>query len=72
MRLFPDGLAHEVLRSQWLRWTEALQADFPGQAVSQGAGSPGAFKMAGKAIYRDTLCISCVSVCVSENLHNFE
>ena len=26
MRLFPDGLAHEVLRSQWLRWTEALQA----------------------------------------------
>ena len=39
-------------------------SDFPGQAVSQGAGSSGAFRMAGKAIYRDTLCISCVWVCV--------
>lgn len=50
-------------------------SDLPGQAVSQGAESPGAFKMAGKAIEILSVFLVCESVCflcVSENLHVFK
>ena len=75
MKIFPDGLDHEVLRSQWLGWTESLQAQiFLDKQCLREQNLLGLSKWLRKPTrYSVFLVCECVCfLCVSENLHVFK
>lgn len=64
MKLFPDGLDHEVLRSQRLGWTQSLQAQiFLDKQCLREQNLLGLSKWLGKPS-RYSLYFLCVSACV--------